>query len=53
MRTILSTICLAVFLTLVFGCGLIIPESVPEAYCEPCVGEVSVECEDVCAPDDN
>lgn len=50
MRTILYTVCLAVFLTLIFGCGLI-ETAVPDDYCDPCVGEVPIECEDVCAPD--
>ncbi len=46
MRTILFTIALA---TIFAGCD----GAVPDEYCEPCVGEVPVECEDVCSPPDN
>lgn len=44
MRTILFTIGLAAFLAACDG-------DVPDEYCDPCVGEVPIECEDVCAPD--
>ena len=46
MRTILFTIGLAAFLA---GCD----GAVPDEYCDPCVGEVPIECEDVCSPPDN
>ena len=45
MRTILFTICLAALA----GCD----GAVPDDYCDPCVGEVPIECEDVCSPPDN
>ena len=37
----------AVAMTMTMACD----GAVPDDYCDPCVGEVPVECEDVCAPD--
>lgn len=37
----------AVLLPIIAACD----GAVPDEYCEPCVGEVPIECEDVCAPD--
>lgn len=46
MRTILLVFA---FVTTLAGCD----GAVPDEYCEPCVGEVPIECEDVCSPPDN
>lgn len=34
---------------LVAACGDYDP---PPSYCEPCAGEVPIECEEICSPDD-
>lgn len=39
---------LLILAALLVGCG----DEVPPSYCEPCIGEVTAECEEACMPEE-